>query len=421
MAFRESYNQLKKLLQYGIGHAFSILVPLLVAKTIIDICGEEFLGKQSVALSICFILSIVIDYGSFVNPLKKVSINRNDSLELSEIFSQVLFARIPLLLVTFIVFVLLVFLVPFLCENKVLYFLSFFIVISQFFNPFYFLQGLENFKAVAFFTGMSKLVYALSIFLFLSDPNDYLYVNFIFGITHSLVYIIAILFIIKTYNLKIIFPGFESVKSYLKEDFHLLGNNFSLVSVAHSPIILVGFLLGDFYAGLYKVLDIFLSLFRNYNHLFFHSIFPRTCFLLKESHRKGTRFILKYSLISSIVLLSIFLVFYLNREFFLSYFVEDNYEIISSLLKFIAIIVFLGSLNIPFQQVLFYYDLKKYYVSIYLLASIITIVFNYIFITFFNFDGVFFGGILTELFILFGFVYSTEFMNKNISLLKNEN
>lgn len=416
---KESYIQLKKFFQYAFGNVFAILIPFLVAKKTIDICGEELFGKVSIALSVCFILSTIIEYGSFVSPLSKVSIYRNDTTKLNAIFSTVLYGRILLFLITIFVLLLLTLFTTYFKENALLYFFSSTIFLGQILSPLYFFQGLEDFKNTALFTALSKLVYVVLILLLLNIKSDYIYINFFLGIANTIVFTIATLFLLWKYKLKLIKIKSNDILLYLKEDAHLLINSFSMVSILYVPVIFIGLIAGEFWAGIYKVLDIFISLLRNYLSLFFNSIYPKTCLLLHDTHKKGVRFILKYSAISTLFLIVIVFLFIFLKEYFLNYFLKENSDLVNKYFNYVAIPIIIASCNTPFIQVLFYYKQKKYYSRVYLLAAIINLIISYFLIKHLQITGLIWSLIITETFLTVSFILSTEFFLKYISVFRN--
>jgi hypothetical protein len=64
---------------------------------------------------------------------------------------------------------LLFYTVPFFAKEKQLFFLSLPILVGQFINPTWFLQGLENFKWVTVLNIVSKVIYVIGIFIFIQN------------------------------------------------------------------------------------------------------------------------------------------------------------------------------------------------------------------------------------------------------------
>ena len=84
--FIRNQNQLKNLTIYGLGQFFNLVTPLLVAPHVISVCGIEGYGKAAFSMALFFFLIVFIDYGSDINGVKEVSLNRDNNKELQRIF-----------------------------------------------------------------------------------------------------------------------------------------------------------------------------------------------------------------------------------------------------------------------------------------------------------------------------------------------
>ena len=177
-----SKQKIKDFFIYGLGQAINIVSPLLILPYIIFMCGEEGLGKVGVGMSLALILSGIIDYGSYINGVKDISINRTDKKILEFHFKSIYLSKFILFLGVFLFFILLVCFVPFFEQDKRLYFYSFFIVVGQFINPIWFFQGIENFKLISFINVTSKVIYIFLVFTLLHETSDYIYVNLFLGL-----------------------------------------------------------------------------------------------------------------------------------------------------------------------------------------------------------------------------------------------
>ena len=76
-------------LVYGIGQAVNIISPLLITPYLIYVCGLENLGVIALGQSFAFILIVLVDYSSYIIGVKDVSINRDNSGTLSNIFTTI--------------------------------------------------------------------------------------------------------------------------------------------------------------------------------------------------------------------------------------------------------------------------------------------------------------------------------------------
>ena len=182
---------------YGIGQLFNLLTPLLVAPYLIKICGEEGFGMIGIGLSFVFILTVLVDFASGINGVKEISIHRDDSKTVQKI-AVTLFSIKLISLVFVIVFsTILIIIIPFLYKEKALFFLSLIVLVSQAINPTWFLQGIEKFKIISFITISGKLLYIIMILSKIKSPEDYIFVNFYFGMSVILTNVICLYWLVK--------------------------------------------------------------------------------------------------------------------------------------------------------------------------------------------------------------------------------
>ena len=77
-------RKIKDFFIYGFGQAINILSPLVVLPFLIHKCGIEAVGKVGVGMSVALILNGIIDYGSYINGVKEISINRENPVVLEK-------------------------------------------------------------------------------------------------------------------------------------------------------------------------------------------------------------------------------------------------------------------------------------------------------------------------------------------------
>ena len=142
-------NKIKDFFIYGIGQLINIGSPLFVMPFIIAKCGQDNFGKVGVGLSLAMILNGFIDYGSYINGVKEISVNRVNIKHLELKFNAIYLSKLILLVAVLSFITVLIFFIPFLAKDKTLYFLSLFVVLGQFINPIWFFQGVENFKWIS--------------------------------------------------------------------------------------------------------------------------------------------------------------------------------------------------------------------------------------------------------------------------------
>lgn len=402
---------------YGIGQLFNLLTPLLVAPYVIIICGEEGFGKAGIGLSFVFILTVLVDFASGINGVKDVSVYREELKKVQKIantlFSIKLFALLFILLLAsgFIVFV------PFLNQEKELYFLSLVFLVSQAFNPTWFLQGIEKFKIISFLSITGKIMYIVLVLLLVTKKEDYIFVNFYFGISALFVHLIGMGWLIRNKFLVLKKPDKTDVLSIFSRDYKLTLSQLLLSLQQYSPILIVGFFGNSSLAGQYKIIEQIIMIFRTYLQVLFNFIFPRVCFLLAKDHKIGIKNWKIFNGANFLLILLACIVLFVFTPEVLGFFNASSIVELTFYLRFAAFLPLLYAVSIPLQQLILGYSYQKQYVNITTGAAVFLIVTIIAMFSFWQLMGVFSILILTEVMVIIMYLYTlrTKFFNKPIS------
>ena len=97
-------NGFKNYFIYGFGQIINLIAPLLIAPKVISVCGIENWGKIGVAISIFAILTVFVDFGSFLIGVKEISTNKKNHLKIQSYLNENYSLRIFISFFIFIIF-----------------------------------------------------------------------------------------------------------------------------------------------------------------------------------------------------------------------------------------------------------------------------------------------------------------------------
>lgn len=398
-------KQLNNFITYGVGQAFNLVTPILVVPYLVSTCGEEGYGKIGVGLAISFFLMVFIDYGSDILGVKEVAINRENEEKLEKTFITIYTAKLVLLTIVLFLASLLFYTIPFFANEKKLFFLSLPILIGQFVNPTWFLQGLENFKWITILNIISKVIYVLGIFIFIHNSGDYVYNNLFWGIGMIIANSFVFIYIVSQHCY-----SFKKVKkleviTYLKENFSMFSSQIFVSLQMYSPIVLISLFGNNVMAGQYKIIDQIIVIFRTYIILFFNFVFPRVCYLLDKSREEGLNFWKKVNGLNFLfVLISMIVIFNFSIQI-VTYFNPKNILQISSLLKIALFIPILQSIVQPTKQLMLAWNKQKEYIKATMSITVIVLLLIAGLSPIFKVLGAIFSLIISEILTLSIFVY----------------
>lgn len=407
---------------YGIGQAFNLVSPIIVAPYIISICSLAFFGKASLAFAFSLFLILIVDYGFDIKGTKKVSENRNNLLILQDILFTTVYTKIILAAIAFLIATLLIVSIPLFANEKVLFFLSFTIVFAQVFNPIWFLQGLEDFKTSSWLNILSKLSYVSLVFCFVKIKSDYNYVNFFLGFSSFFFNIIGLIIIKKRYNFNFVQPKIRVIKSILAKDFFFCISQLFLSLRQLAPMFLSSYFFGFNFTGQYKIIEQIISLFRTFNQVYLKYFFPRLCYKITLSINDALFFWKRNVLKLLICVLIALLLIFLYAQEIVSYFnieIVENTELIS-VMRFSLIIPFLMVFSLSLEQLMLAFNNNKGYIKTTILVAIINIVLLLILLPIFKLYGVILSLLIAEVFFIFLFYTNTITSKKTVNKLANK-
>lgn len=406
------FEEIRNYIIFGSGQFVNLLAPLLVAPYVISVCGIEKWGKIGAATSVFIILGIFIDFGSQLLGVKEISCNREDKNYTSKYLNLIYAFRFIALIVIIFCSIIVLVIIPNL--DFKLYLLGFWLLIAQFFNPIWFYLGVENFKRINKIIVLSKAIYILLVYLVVSQKSDYIYVVFLLGLSNTLVYSYYYFKIFRKYKMSLLSVSGIRLIDNVKKEFPIVISNLSISVYTNFPILIIKFILGDFYAGIYKIGDMFLGIFRSYLVVFFNVSFPKFCNLYSLNKKEAILYLKKINIINiSFLVLLIILLYFVS--FFLINMFDINEKLKESFLfctnfLFISLII---ALNVPFYQLLLFKNRQKNIARISFFGAALMFASCYFLTLKFNLQGSIISVYIVEIFITLSIIMTSFSLKEN--------
>ena len=196
---------------------FLILAPLITYPYLVRVLGRELYGVVLTAQMLASYASLVINFGSNEVCAKHVSLNRDDKGMLSEVVNSVLCVRGGLFLLSFIIYFIIVMIIPAYREYITLFLLTYLLTLNDVLFPQFFFQGIEKMKFITIISVSTKVFFIALVFLVVRDEGDYLLVPLLYAVGYALGAIISLVIIYKGFGLKFFVPKPERAKIYVKD------------------------------------------------------------------------------------------------------------------------------------------------------------------------------------------------------------
>lgn len=221
------------------------IFPLITMPYLARVIGVEGFGKIAFATAVMVWMQTIADWGFNFTATRDVAQNRNNTQKVSEIFSNVLWARCALMLLSAIMLFLLITFIPLFRENKDVLWFSFLMIPGHILFPGWFFQAMERMKYTTVLNLLSKLLFTVAIFVFIKEKDDYILQPLFTSLGFVVSGIIAFYYIIVKWGVKLTAPSFRKIYQTIKKSFDVFLNNLMPNLYNSFSTVLLGFYGGE--------------------------------------------------------------------------------------------------------------------------------------------------------------------------------
>ncbi|HML06463.1 MAG TPA: flippase [Methanobacterium sp.] len=379
---------------------FSYILPLITFPYLTRVLGPENYGLLAFALAFIGYFQILTDYGFNLSATREISINRKNEENLSKIFNSVMACKLILLILSFTLMTLIVFSVDKFRDNWLLYFFTFGLVIGNLLMPTWFFQGIEKMKYISILNTGTLTIYAVSIFLFIRSPSDYIFVPLINSIGAITIGIIALIIIKRNFNVNFHLPTIRSIKYQLVEGWHVFISTVAISFYTISNVFILGFFASPIIVGYFAVANSIITMTSGLLTPISQSIYPHISSLAINSKESAIKFIKKMTLLIGIFSFVLSLLIFLFSGTILHILAGTQYNESILLLKIMAFLPFIIALsNIFGIQTMLTFNYKKAFSRIILIASAINIILALYLAPLYQDIGISFAVVISEIFV----------------------
>lgn len=270
--------------------------PLISMPYLARVIGAEGFGKIAFASAIVVWIQTISDWGFNLTATRDVAQNRDNKELVSIIFSNVLWARSILTLLSGIILLLVVLLVPYLRENADIIFVAFLLVPGYILFPEWFFQAIEKMKYTTFFNLFLKLVFTVAVFVFIHKREDYLIQPLLTTIGYLLCGIGALYLIFKKWGYTLYKPQWTEIFETIRNSTDVFVNNLMPNLYNSFSVMLLGFFGGSTANGIYDGGNRFPSIFYQFQSVLSRVFYP---FLSRRPDKHS--FYAKLNIVSALV------------------------------------------------------------------------------------------------------------------------
>lgn len=201
------------------------IFPLITLPYLARVIGVDSFGKIAFAGAIIVWFQTVSDWGFNYTATRDVAKNREDKEKVSQIFSNVLWARCILTLFSFILLIILIIFVPKFQEISLLLLITFLMIPGHILFPDWFFQAMEKMKYITILNLISKLLFTIAVFVFIKEKSDFILQPLFVSLGFVVSGIIAMYYILVRWKIKLHKPNIKEIRLTIKNSTDVFINN----------------------------------------------------------------------------------------------------------------------------------------------------------------------------------------------------
>ncbi len=350
-------------------------MPLILVPYVSRTVGIERYGITEFSLEIALFFGAMLLFGYDFTMSRKLSQNRNDRQTVNGLFWNVFYSRILLGSVLLPAFLLIgMFFLSDLFTPEILLYCTLFVA-SRIFSSWWFYQGLEKIKWIAWGNFASKLILLSMVLLMVNDQDDYPLVIFGYAASQLLVNFLSWVIAIKMEKLRAIALVIKDIFKLIRSSLYVFLNEFSVIGFAALNLLLVKEFLPPKDLGIYvSAMKIVVISHNLVIQSLSKSLFPNLAFTLRNNREsflsqwKKFRFYLG----GFLLVLGLGILIFRNQIVYLLF--GPDYKEVSSYLVYTAFLPFFkGMTNIHGWQGLYVIEKEKTMAGITLVIGITTL------------------------------------------------
>ncbi len=233
-------------------HVANMLLPLLTVPYVVRIIGPERLGLLNFSLAYVAYFTLLINYGFEMAAVRAIAANRSNKQLVNQVFSQVLTGKALLFGLSTVIFCGISFFNPVFKAHLWLHVCTYMSCVGIVLFPIWLFQAMEDLSRVAVFNLLVKVLFTLSVFLFIRQPDDYIYQNLSVSVAQVLVSVVALVVAMRRFRVSFHLPSVADMKIRFREDSTLFFSSVMITLYAGSATLLLGLLTTPYNVGIFS-------------------------------------------------------------------------------------------------------------------------------------------------------------------------
>lgn len=395
---------LKSSLYVGFSQIISLLAPMIIIPFLISKITLSNYGLYSIAFSWSLFLSLIVDFGFNITGINAISKNNSIQFQLDKII-HIISAKFFIFLVITSIYLFCIFTIPYFNHEKRLYIYSLFVPLSFVFNTNWIFQGLEKMELYSAVSTIPKIIFLFLVFIFISNPSNYIFILPLFGISTIITSIFSLFFLKNFTPNKNIAISIVKTWAEIKDSFSYFVSNISVFLSMNFYIPILGIFASNEQVAIYSVIEKIYYGIRSMFSVYVGVMLPRLSRLISTQKNNVLNIIKETYIFVIIILITVSIILFFNINILVEFFIKKPNIEMGNMILLSLIGLFILLFNTPIYVILLSLDMKKEIVKIFFIIPITSLIFCYFLAKNYNVKGVVYCIILTEFFYSFSLIY----------------
>ncbi|TXE14762.1 oligosaccharide flippase family protein [Algoriphagus aquimarinus] len=336
----------------------NVLITIISMPLLIQGIGVDQFGLVNLSLSVIVLLNILVGFGYNLSAPREVAINQQNKLALSHIVSNIFSAKILLAAIASLVIIIGVFGFNLFQEYQIILVFSLMLLFSEATLPLWFFQGMEKMKLVSIANIFSKLLFLMGIVLFIHNPEQSKWVNFLMGFFGMGVNLFLLVYIRTFLGIKFYRPEFLAIWKSLKENGLFFFSNLASHISINGGLIILSFFSNAEILGMYSLAERVMMVLRIFPPMVVQAIYPNCSKLFKKDRILFFKFLRRVYVYMLIMGFFLTLTTYFLAPWIISILSKRDLQESVLFLRVLSFVPFLACLNAANVTLMLVADLK---------------------------------------------------------------
>jgi len=328
-----------------INQGINIFIALLATRVLFSTLGEAQFGLVNLALSVVLLSSIAVSYGYHLNGPKRIALFRDQSGKKQSLINEIILTRIIIATGMAIILFCLTYFFGFFKSYAALLYYSLILLFSQALFPMFYFQGNDKIAWASLVNAFAKGAYLLLIILFIKTPEDATYVNFLFGLSALVVYIVFWIIIYKKEKIKWVWVSIYNIKNRFIENFQFFISSIAGHVSIHGGLIILANFVNNTVLGEFALAQKIALLMRMVPIFFTQAILQKASILFKSDKIEFNSYVNRIFIIGLTITFVMGLIVIIFSKWIIFLLAGSHVIYSDTILKILAFIPFFSMLN----------------------------------------------------------------------------